>query len=189
MPFPDKYLPRTRPTDRQKGEQMKLFLIGFMGSGKSHWGALLSARFNTPYFDLDSVIEEAEQLSISRIFELKGEEYFRYREKELLEQLIDKNSDLIISCGGGTPCFFNNIQLMKKKGTVVWLNTALDVLVNRLVKQKMSRPLIRQIADQDLADYIVRKLSSRRIYYSQAHLVVNEETLTIDSFAEMINNA
>lgn len=168
---------------------MKLFLIGFMGTGKSHWGALLSGRFGIPFFDLDAVIEEGEQMTIPRIFETKGEEYFRYREKELLEKLIDEEDEVIISCGGGTPCFFNNIQLMRDKGMVIWLNTTLDVLVNRLVKQKMSRPLIRNIADQDLADYITRKLNSRRIYYSQANLVVNEETLTVDTFAEMITHA
>ncbi|MEO6916770.1 MAG: shikimate kinase [Chitinophagaceae bacterium] len=168
---------------------MRLFLIGFMGTGKSHWGALLSVKFAIPFFDLDTAIEEAEQMTIAMIFEIKGEEYFRYREKELLERLIADTPDVIISCGGGTPCFFNNIQLMRDKGMVIWLNTTLDVLINRLVKQKMSRPLIRNIADQDLADFITRKLSSRRIYYSQANLVVNEETLTVDTFAEMITHA
>lgn len=160
-----------------------------MGTGKSHWGALLAARLAIPFFDLDTVIEDAEQMNIARIFETKGEEYFRYREKELLENLIADQNDVIISCGGGTPCFFNNIQLMREKGKVIWLNTTLDVLVSRLVRQKMSRPLIRNIADQDLADYITRKLSSRRIYYSQADLVVNEETLTVDTFTEMITHA
>lgn len=168
---------------------MKVFLIGFMGSGKSHWGSLLSKRFAIPLFDLDTVIEEAESLSVAQIFEQKGEEHFRYRERELLEKLIDENADMILSCGGGTPCFFNNISTMRQKGLVVWLNTSLDVLLQRLLKQKFSRPLIREINDDELADYITRKLASRRIYYSQAHLVVAEESLTEDTFAEMISNA
>jgi shikimate kinase len=168
---------------------MRLFLIGFMGSGKSHWGSLLSKRLNIPFYDLDAVIEEKEGRSVAEVFDEKGEEHFRYREKEVLEELIAENPDMILSCGGGTPCFFNNISSMKEKGLVVWLNTSLDVLLSRLLKQKVSRPLIREINDGELADYITRKLASRRIYYSQAHLVVAEESLTEDTFAQMISDA
>src|SRR4051794_20436872 len=105
---------------------MKLFLIGFMGSGKTHWGSRLAERFHLPFFDLDKVISEKEQKTIPEIFAEKGEEYFRYCEKQSLEQLVEENTEFIISCGGGTPCFFNNIRFMKDKGKVIWLNTEID---------------------------------------------------------------
>src|SRR3954470_7416337 len=102
--------------------QMKIFLIGFMGSGKTHWGKLLAAKLHVPFFDLDTVISATEKESVSEIFATKGEEYFRYKEKEILEELVEDHDNFIISCGGGTPCFFNNIDFMKKKGRVIWLN-------------------------------------------------------------------
>ncbi len=168
---------------------MKLFLIGFMGSGKTHWGRLLAQRLDLPFFDLDRVIEEKEKQSIAQIFAAKGEEHFRYLEKDVLETLSGTTENFILSCGGGTPCFFNNIGFMKQKGIVVWLNTQIDTLVARLLKQKATRPLIKNLNDKELKPYIISKILSRRIYYEQAHIAVNEESLSIDTFAEIIANA
>jgi shikimate kinase len=168
---------------------MKIFLIGFMGSGKTHWGPQLSAKVGLPFFDLDTVIIEREKQSVTDIFNEKGEEYFRYLEKNVLEELVDDNPEFIISCGGGTPCFFNNIQFMKKKGTVIWLNTQVDILVNRLLKDKISRPVLKDVADEELKPYILKKILSRKLYYEQAHIIVNEESLSIDTFAKILTNA
>ena len=168
---------------------MKIFLIGFMGSGKTHWGTQLSAKVGLPFFDLDTVIIAKEKKQITEIFTEKGEEYFRYLEKAVLEELVEDNKEFIISCGGGTPCFFNNIQFMKNKGTVIWLNTQVDVLVNRLLKEKTTRPVLKDIADEELKPYIIKKILGRKLYYEQAHIIVNEESLSVDSFAEIIINA
>ena len=168
---------------------MKVFLIGFMGSGKTHWGTKLAEKLRLPFFDLDKVVTEKEQKTITEIFSEKGEEYFRYSEKKLLEQLVDENPNFIISCGGGTPCFFNNIQFMKRKGKVIWLNTQVDILVNRLLKEKNSRPLLKNIADEELRSYILKKILGRKLYYEQAHIIVNEESLSVDTFAEILVNA
>ena len=168
---------------------MRLFLIGFMGSGKTHWGRLLAGRLQLPFYDLDTVIEEREHATITQIFAEKGEEAFRYTEKEVLEQLVNNTENFILSCGGGTPCFFNNIGFMKQKGLVVWLNTQIDTLVSRLLKQKTTRPLIKTLTDQELKPYIVSKILSRRLYYEQAHVNVNEETLSVDTFAQIIADA
>ncbi|MEO5999873.1 MAG: shikimate kinase [Chitinophagaceae bacterium] len=168
---------------------MKIFLIGFMGSGKSHWGPQLSAKVGLPFFDLDTVIVEKEKKQITEIFAEKGEEYFRYLEKAVLEELVENNNEFIISCGGGTPCFFNNIRFMKNKGTVIWLNTQADVLVNRLLKEKTSRPVLKDIADEELKPYILKKILGRKLYYEQADIIVNEESLSVDTFAEIIINA
>ena len=165
---------------------MKIFLIGFMGSGKTHWGKLLSIKLQLPFHDLDTVITEIEKRSVADIFAEQGEEYFRYKEKETLESIVKEEESFILSCGGGTPCFFNNIEYMKKNGKVVWLNTSIDVLKERLLKERMSRPLIREIDDAELKRYIVRKLSERKMYYEQADLMVNEESISLENLISLL---
>jgi shikimate kinase len=165
---------------------MRIFLIGFMGSGKTHWGKLLSAKLQLPFRDLDTLIVEKEQRSVSDIFAEKGEEYFRYKEMEMLEELTGVEENFVLSCGGGTPCFFNNIEFMKKSGKVVWLNTSVDVLKERLLKERMSRPLIREVSDEELKRFINRKLSERRMYYEQADVTVSEERITLDELIRVV---
>jgi len=168
---------------------MKIFLIGFMGSGKTHWGKILSRHTGLPYFDLDEVIVAAENKSVQQIFHDKGEEYFRVKEQEVLEALAEDHTDVIISTGGGTPCFFNNIDFMKQQGKVIWLNTSVNVLLERLLKQKHSRPLIKNISDSDLKSFIVKKLQDRKIYYGQADVMLHEENITLDSLLKSIHYA
>ena len=165
---------------------MKIFLIGFMGSGKTHWGRLLSAKLQLPFRDLDTVIVEKEGRSISDIFAEKGEEYFRYKEKEVLEEVTNTEESFILSCGGGTPCFFNNIEFMKKSGKVLWLNTSVDVMKERLLKERKSRPLIRDISDGELRRYIIRKLTERKMYYEQADVMVNEESISLEELIRVL---
>ena len=138
---------------------MRVFLIGFMGSGKTHWGKQLANQLKIPFFDLDEVITKKEDKSIAQIFAESGEETFRVKEREVLEALIEEHGSMVLSCGGGTPCFFNNIERMKKYGVVVWLNTHVEVLLKRLEHEKVKRPLIKNIKDDDLRSYIIRKLN------------------------------
>ena len=168
---------------------MKLFLIGFMGSGKTHWGRLVAEKLDLPFFDLDNVITESEQKNVSNIFAENGEEYFRTKEKAMLEKLVEENPSFVISCGGGTPCFYNNIAFMKRRGRVIWLNTQVDVLVNRLLKERHTRPLIKDIPESELKSFILKKLLSRKVYYEQAHLTVHEESLSIDHFLKLLTDA
>jgi len=165
---------------------VKIFLIGFMGSGKTYWGKLLSIKLQLPFWDLDTVIVEQERQSVTDIFATKGEEYFRYQEKEKLEEITREEESFILSCGGGTPCFFNNIEFMKRHGIVVWLNTSVDVLKQRLLKERKSRPLIREIDDEELKRYIIRKLSERRLYYEQADVEVSEESVSLEQLIQLI---
>jgi shikimate kinase len=165
---------------------MKIFLIGFMGSGKTHWARLLSAKLGLTFYDLDTVIVEQEKRSVADIFSEKGEEYFRYKETETLERIAEEQDSFILSCGGGTPCFFNNIEFMKKNGKVIWLNTSVEVLTQRLVKERKTRPLIREVDESELGRYIVRKLSERRMYYQQADVTVNEESITLDELIKLL---
>jgi shikimate kinase len=157
-----------------------------MGSGKTYWGKLLSVKLQLPFRDLDTVIVEKEGKSVADIFAEKGEEYFRYQEKEMLEQIAKEEESFILSCGGGTPCFFNNIEFMKKSGKVVWLNTSVEVLKERLLKERMTRPLIREIGDAELKRYIIRKLSERKMSYEQADVIVNEESISLERLIYLV---
>jgi shikimate kinase len=169
---------------------MRIFLIGFMGSGKTHWGKQVAQRLNLPFYDLDEVIVTAEQRSITDIFAASGEEYFRSREKTQLEKLVDENTNMVLSCGGGTPCFFNNIDYMKKYGTVVWLNTHVDVLLQRLLKERLQRPLLKDLQDDELRHYIIRKLNERRMYYEQADVIIaREDAISMNDFIQTVLHA
>lgn len=168
---------------------MRIFLIGFMGSGKTHWGQLLSSKLTLPFFDLDRQIMEEEKKSIVEIFEQKGEEYFRMMEKEVLYILSESHESFVMACGGGTPCYFNNIDYMNNVGTTVWLNTRLDVLFNRLLKERESRPLLMNLTDAQLKQFILKKFSERRIYYEQASLVIEESEASVDTLIQHIMHA
>ena len=169
---------------------MRIFLIGFMGSGKTHWGKQLSECLSMPFYDLDEVIEENEKRTVADIFTESGEEYFRIKEKEVLEKLVDENLSIIISCGGGTPCFFNNIDFMKTYGLVVWLNTNIDVLGNRLLKQRNQRPVLSGLRDDELKAFIIKKMNERRMYYEQADLIIdNENAISVSEFAQIVLHA
>lgn len=163
---------------------MKIFLIGFMGSGKTHWGNELSQKLQIPFFDLDQVIEEKEGKDITTIFAEMGEEYFRLLEKDVLYMLTESHESFVMACGGGTPCFFNNIEYMKSRGTTVWINCSVDCLHSRLVKEKEKRPLIAGISDMDLKSYIIKKYSDRKIFYQQASVILNEDDVTLDKLIE-----
>ena len=160
---------------------MRIFFIGFMGSGKSFWGKLLSEKLKVPFFDLDEKIAEDAGQSINEIFEMQGEEYFRVKEKEVLHLLTESHKTFVMSCGGGTPCFYNNIDYLKKSGIVIWLSISTETIFNRLKKEKEERPLISEFSDNELKAFIIKKYSSRKIYYRQATIVVNEEQMSLDN--------
>lgn len=168
---------------------MKIFLIGFMGSGKTYWGKQLSEKLQLPFFDLDSVIEEKEEKEITEIFSETGEEHFRLLEKDVLYLLTESHDSFVMATGGGTPCFFNNIDYMKRRGTTVWINCSVECLHSRLAKEKEKRPLISTIPDEELKNFIIKKFSDRKIFYQQAQLVVNEDDATLDTLVERIFHA
>jgi shikimate kinase len=165
---------------------MRIFLIGFMGSGKTHWGTRIAETLQIPFYDLDAVIVNEEGMSVSEIFRIKGEENFRYKEKKTLEELVAKFDHFVLSAGGGTPCFFNNIKFMKRHGKVIWLNTSTSMLKQRLMKEKQLRPLLRDISEAGLRTYIVRKLGERKMYYEQADLTVFEDEMVLESVIELL---
>ena len=165
---------------------MKIFLIGFMGCGKSHWGKQLSEKLQIPFFDLDEKVEENEGKTVTEIFAEYGEEYFRLLEKDVLHLLTESHESFIMATGGGTPCFYNTIDYLNAKGTTVWINCSVDCLFQRLKKEKEKRPLIRSISDAELKTYIIKKYSTRKIYYRKAKLIITEDDVSLDKLVNSI---
>ncbi|HEY9361926.1 MAG TPA: shikimate kinase [Chitinophagaceae bacterium] len=165
---------------------MKIYLIGFMSSGKSHWGKLLSRKLDIPFFDLDDQVVSSEGKSINDIFIENGEEYFRQKEKEILHIISESHDTFIMATGGGTPCYYNNIDYMNQAGLTVWISTPVDTLFKRLVKEKEHRPLIKNLTDVQLKNYIIKKFSDRKIFYEQAAVIIEEEDITEDAFVSQI---
>jgi len=168
---------------------VKIFLIGFMGSGKTHWGRLLSEKLGIRFFDLDEQVTEHTGKSISEIFETEGEEQFRLKEKDVLHIITESQESFVMACGGGSPCYFNNIEYMNKAGITVWINTPLDVIFTRLVNEKDKRPLIKNLSDDNLKSFINKKFSGRRIYYEQAGIVIDKEPFELELLIEKIFHA
>ena len=168
---------------------MKIFLIGFMGCGKTHWGKLLSQKLSVPFFDLDEKVAEQEGKSLNEIFKTDGEEYFRMLEKDVLHLLTESHETFVMACGGGTPCYFNTIDYLKKKGTVVWINCSTDCLYQRLIREKEQRPLIRDMPPGQIKSFIIKKYSSRKIFYQQANVIMPEENITLENMLTKIFHA
>ena len=155
-----------------------------MGCGKTHWGRKLSQKLQMPFFDLDEMIVEREEKEITEIFAELGEEYFRMLEKDVLHLVTESHESFVMATGGGAPCFFNNIDYMKSRGTTVWINCSVDSLHARLIKEKASRPLIKNIPDDELRSYIIKKYADRKIFYRQANIILNEDDVTLEALIE-----
>ncbi len=158
-----------------------------MGCGKTHWGKELSEKLQVPFFDLDQKIEEKEEKSINEVFAENGEEYFRLLEKEVLHILVESHETFVMACGGGTPCFYNNIDYMNQRGTTVWINCSTDCLVERLSKEKEKRPLIKDLDEEQLHTYIMKKVGDRRIFYVQASVILTEEDISVDNIIDRVS--
>lgn len=163
---------------------MKIFLIGFMGSGKSHWGSIWAKEKNLDFFDLDKLIEAKEHKSVAEIFEINGEDYFRKAEAEMLRFLQDKEK-CIISCGGGTPCFNGNMEWMNKNGVTIYLQTSPAQILQRVLTEKNKRPLIKKLNEAELLFFIEQKLQEREIFYSAAKITVKASDLTVHTLSTL----
>ena len=141
---------------------MKIFLIGMMGAGKSYWKQKLAKKLKVGGYDLDFIIESHEEKTISEIFSEDGEEYFRKTEANMLRWFKEKKA-FVLATGGGTPCFHHNMEWMNEQGLTIWLDEPVEVIAKRLLPEKEHRPLIKQLSDYQLEDYLAQKLKERRI--------------------------
>ena len=159
-----------------------------MGSGKSTIGKALANELNLSFVDLDHAIESEIGMSIRDFFDASGELKFRRLENEVLKKVLDENSDMILSTGGGTPCYGNNLQLMKSalNAKVFYLKSSIKTLTERLLSEKDTRPLIQSIDDADLPEFIGKHLFERSNFYLQAHHVVNIDQKSVEMIVEEI---
>lgn len=165
-------------------ELPRIFLIGLMGSGKSYWGKKLGKKLKTGAYDLDYLVETNEEKTISEIFAEDGEEYFRKSEAKILRWFAQKKA-YVLSTGGGTPCFHDNMAWMNKQGLTIWLDEPVEVLVERLSTETNHRPLIKNLSGSQLHEFLTAKRTERLPFYSQAqyHLKGN---ITDSSFTKIL---
>ena len=156
---------------------MKIFLTGFSGSGKSFLGKAVASQLIIPFYDTDELIAAETGSTVGEIFKLKGEDYFRTKESEVLRSVAPKKKALI-STGGGMPCFNDNMDWMNANGITVFLEASAAFLFHRLVKDKKSRPLLAGLSDIELMIYITETLAARTPDYKKSQLTVNAETIT-----------
>lgn len=165
---------------------VKIFLVGFMGSGKSHWGRIWADKADIPFFDLDTKIEKAFRMTIARIFEKKGEEKFRELERYHLKK-FEKKKNFLLASGGGAPCFFDNMEWMKNEGMVFYLKASPERIVRQLTNETEHRPVIKNVNPSELFSFIQHKLLEREPYYSQANHILNVDELDENSLSSFIS--
>lgn len=167
---------------------MKIVLLGYMGCGKSVVGAFLAKKLQFSFYDLDQEIEKATKQSITELFQSKGEIYFRKIENEILKQFLAKEENFVLSLGGGTPCYYDNHELLQQNEVFsIYLKASVDTLVNRLIKEKNQRPLLHNQDEVSLKDFINKHLFDRNFYYHQATKIVNVDDKSVEQIANEIN--
>ena len=145
-----------------------------MGSGKTTVGRELTNLLDFQFLDLDEYIEASEGVGIPEIFDTKGEIYFRKKEHEYLKEILEEKDDFVLSTGGGTPCYGENLDvILKGTKNVIYLKVSINGLVERLSKEKEERPLIQNISDNELPEFIGKHLFERSFFYTRAkHTIV-----------------
>lgn len=168
--------------------QERVFLIGFMGSGKTTLGSRLARKMDYDFVDMDQLIEETAGMSVHEIFAEHGEEVFRKWEHDILLELSHREK-VVVSTGGGAPCFGNMMSIMKSLGQTVYIKLSPEALKNRLIQSKNERPLISGKSEQELLTFITTLLEEREIYYNQAKFIIDGISLTPDQLAKHLKES
>ncbi len=156
-----------------------IFLIGYMGSGKSTIGKKLATRMKYDFLDMDAAIEKMTGKTISQIFQSDGEEAFRQLEHSVLLSACARKN-IVISTGGGAPCYFNNMSLMNKSGITIYLQMHPDSLIKRIRESKTQRPLLQRVPEENISEYIKSHLAQREIFYKEASIIIKGENLKVE---------
>jgi len=165
----------------------RIFLIGFMGCGKTTLGRKLAARLGYTFYDLDHLLEEQAGMSVAEYFSNFGETAFRLAESEILKNTA-YSENAVISTGGGLPCFFDNMDWMKAQGTTVYIKLSPKTLAGRLEHGKEERPLLRHKHGEELINFISEKLAERESFYMQAQVIADGLSLTAEKVVELVLN-
>ncbi len=163
----------------------KIYIIGFMASGKSTLGAEIAKALNFEFEDLDGILETKFGRSIAEMFQNWGEKKFRELEKEALRNLTTRGH--VLATGGGTPCFFDNIDFMLRQGKVIYIKQDPKVLAKRIRESDTIRPLFARVSDKDLESEVKKMLKERESYYAKAHVTVEGENISAKEVINMLN--
>jgi len=166
---------------------MNIYLIGFMGCGKSTAGKKLANRLEYNFLDIDELIQKGENISIEKIFQYNGEAYFRQLENKYLRNLNEKRGNYVIATGGGLPCHDGNMDYMKERGLTVYLKMNTKQLFYRLKHAKKKRPLLQNKTEAEVVKYIETKLKEREPSYNKANIVFDAFNMKISELVEEIN--
>ncbi|MBU1012923.1 MAG: shikimate kinase [Bacteroidetes bacterium] len=164
---------------------MRIYLIGYMGSGKTTVGKKLARLLDYQFIDLDEIFEEKYHLKITDFFVKYDEQAFREIESNLIKE-TEQIDNVVISTGGGAPCFNNNLSLMKGMGLTVYLQMSIPALVYRLTNAKRVRPLLKDMNENELTTFITEQLKLRDVFYKKAQIIVNGENSEIEILAQSI---
>lgn len=169
---------------------MKIILLGYMASGKSAIGNVLANVLDYQFIDLDDFIEDKEGCSISDFFDAKGEVYFRKKEHQYLKEVLSEKHNLVLSLGGGSPCYANNMDVIQSSEDTIsfYLKASVIELTNRLEKEKEHRPLVKQLKNkEELTEFIAKHLFERNLFYSQAdYEILVDDKAIIDIAKEIV---
>lgn len=158
----------------------KVILIGYMGSGKSIIAEELSKACAVEYVELDNLIEENTTKSISELFETKGALFFRKLENKLFKEVISNPKNVIISTGGGTPCYFDNHKLLNDEQVIsIYLKASVDTLYHRLLSQKAHRPVVANLSNEDMKEFIAKHIFERSYFYNHAQHTISVDDKTV----------
>jgi shikimate kinase len=166
----------------------RIFLIGFMGSGKSTTGAKLARKIGYDFVDMDHLIEETAGMTIPGIFSEHGEEVFRKWEQDILLELCEREK-VIVSTGGGAPCHGDMISIMNDHGATVYIKLSPAALKDRLLHSKTQRPLIQGKSERELEDFITSLLEQREVYYEKAKFTIDGHDMNLDAFVEQLTSS
>ena len=158
-----------------------------MGSGKSHWGHIWAKKYKYSFYDLDIEIENAFKMTVEEIFEKHGEEKFREMERYHLQKFENKKKYLL-SCGGGTPCFFDNMEWMQQHGEIIYLKATPEYILQRVMDETLKRPLLKEVNSSELLFFIQQKLKEREPVYLKAHHILEVEKLADDSISFLLQS-
>ena len=156
-----------------------------MGAGKSHWGKIWAEKSDITFFDLDEIIQANEQMTIDEIFDKKGEDYFRQIESASLKSMSDYD-DCIIACGGGTPCFFDNMSWMNENGLTVFIKAKAYTLLQNMTHEMKKRPLFKKINQAEILTFIEQKLKERDEFYTASKITLSIEELNDSTITDLI---
>lgn len=165
---------------------MIISLVGYMGSGKSHIAKLLREKTGFELIDLDKEISIRNKMTIAEIFTKKGEIFFRKEERAVLEEILASKQSCILSLGGGTPAYYNNMEVINGRSISFYLRAKVPTLVSRITKQKAKRPIVANISDDDLPEFIAKHLFERNPFYNAAQYIIDTDGKMPDEICEEI---